>query len=32
MSQEITDLVIRFKQENPHWGYTRIEDYIVYLG
>ena len=32
ISQEITDLVIRFKQENPHWGYTRIRDYIVYLG
>ena len=32
ISQEITELVIRFKQENPHWGYTRIRDYIVYLG
>jgi len=32
ISQEITDLVIRFKQENPHWGYARIRDYIVYLG
>ena len=32
MSQEITDLLIRFKQENPHWGYTRIRDYIVHLG
>jgi putative transposase len=32
MSQEIIDLVIRFKQENPRWGYTRIKDYIVYLG
>jgi putative transposase len=32
ISQEITDLVIRFKKENPHWGYTRIKDYIVYLG
>jgi putative transposase len=31
-SQEIIDLVIRFKRENPHWGYTRIKDYIVYLG
>ena len=30
--KEITDLVIRFKHENPHWGYTRIKDYIVYLG
>jgi putative transposase len=32
ISQEITDLVIQFKQENPRWGYTRIRDYIVYLG
>ena len=32
VSQEITELVLRFKQENPHWGYTRIRDYIVYLG
>jgi len=24
--------VIRFKKENPHWGYTRIRDYIVHLG
>lgn len=32
ISQEIIDLVIRFKEENPHWGYTRIRDYIVHLG
>jgi len=32
ISQEITELVIRFKEENPHWGYTRIRDYLVYLG
>jgi len=32
ISQEISDLVIRFKKENPHWGYTRIKDYIVHLG
>jgi transposase InsO family protein len=32
VSQEITDLVIRFKKESPHWGYTRIRDYIVHLG
>jgi putative transposase len=32
ISQEIIDLVIRFKGENPHRGYTRIKDYIVYLG
>jgi hypothetical protein len=24
MSQEITELVLRFKRENLHWGYTRI--------
>ncbi len=24
ISQEITDLVIRFKEENPRWGYTRV--------
>jgi transposase InsO family protein len=30
--QEIVNLVIRFKKENPHWGYTRIRDYIVHLG
>ncbi|MBP7053528.1 MAG: helix-turn-helix domain-containing protein [Phycisphaerae bacterium] len=29
--QGIIDLVIRFKKENPHWGYTRIRDYIVHL-
>jgi putative transposase len=32
ISQEIIDLVIRFKQENPRWGYTRIRDYIAHLG
>ena len=32
VSQEIIDLIIRFKTENPRWGYTRIKDYIVYLG
>ncbi|MEN6426611.1 MAG: helix-turn-helix domain-containing protein [Phycisphaerales bacterium] len=32
ISQEIIDLVIRFKKENPHWGYARIRDYLVYLG
>jgi putative transposase len=30
--QEIVDLVIRFKQENPHWGYKKIRDQVVYLG
>jgi len=24
--------VIRFKKENPRWGYTRIRDYLVHLG
>jgi putative transposase len=32
IAQEIVDLVIRFEKENPHWGYTRIRDYIVHLG
>ncbi len=32
ISQGISNLVIRFKEENPHWGYTRIHDYIVCLG
>jgi putative transposase len=32
ISQEIVDLVIRFKEENPHWGYRKIRDYIVHLG
>jgi hypothetical protein len=30
--QVIVDLVIRFKQENPRWGYKKIRDQIVYLG
>ncbi len=24
--------MIQFKEENPRWGYTRIRDYLVYLG
>jgi len=32
ISQELTDLAIRFKKENPRWGYTRIRDFIVHLG
>jgi len=32
LSQEITDLVIQFKKENPRWGYEKIGDQIVYLG
>jgi hypothetical protein len=30
--QEIVDLVIRFKEENPRWGYKKIRDQVVYLG
>jgi hypothetical protein len=30
--QEIVDLVIRFKEENPRWGCKKIRDQIVYLG
>jgi len=29
---EVVDLVIRFKQKNPRWGYKKIRDQIVYLG
>ena len=32
ISEEIVELILQFKRENPHWGYTRIKDYIVYLG
>jgi len=32
ISDEIVELVLQFKRENPKWGYTRIRDYIVYLG
>ena len=32
ISQEIIDLVITFKEENPRWGYQKITDQIVYLG
>ena len=32
ISQEIAALVIRFKKENPRWGYQKITDQIVYLG
>lgn len=32
ISQEIIDLVIKFKKENPHRGYQKIMDQIVYLG
>ena len=30
--EEIVNLVIRFKQENPRWGYRKIRDQVVYLG
>ena len=30
--QEVVDLVIRFKQENPRWGYKKIGDQVCYLG
>ncbi len=32
LSQDIIDLVVRFKKENPRWGYQKITDQIVYLG
>jgi len=32
ISQEVVDLIIRFKQENPRWGFKKIRDQIVYLG
>jgi transposase InsO family protein len=32
MTPEIVALVIRFKEENPRWGYQKITDQIVYLG
>jgi putative transposase len=31
-STEIVDLVIRFKEENPRWGYKKIRDQVVHLG
>ena len=32
ITQEIVNLVIRFKDENPRWGYKKIRDQVVYLG
>ena len=32
IAQEIVDLVIRFKEENPRWGYKKIRDQVVYVG
>ena len=29
---EIVNLVIKFKEENPRWGYQKITDQIEYLG
>ena len=32
ITMEIIRLVIKFKKENPRWGYQKITDQIVYLG
>ncbi|MCH7921396.1 MAG: helix-turn-helix domain-containing protein, partial [Planctomycetes bacterium] len=32
ITEEIVNLVIRFNEENPRWGYQTISDQIVYLG
>ena len=32
ISQNIVHLVIKFKKENPRWGYQKITDQIEYLG
>jgi putative transposase len=32
ITQEIVNLVTRFKEENPRWGYQKIRDQVVYLG
>ena len=32
ITPEIVTLVIRFKEDNPRWGYQKIRDQIVYLG
>ncbi len=31
LNSEIVHLVIRFKEENPRWGYKKITDQIIYL-
>jgi len=31
ISQEMANLVIRFKEENTRWGYQEITDQLVYL-
>ena len=32
ITSEIVKLVIKFKKENPRWGYQKITDQIIYLG
>ena len=32
ITEEIVNLVIMFKEENPRWGFQKITDQIVYLG
>jgi hypothetical protein len=32
ITEEIVNLVIRFKEENSRWGYKKIRDQVVYLG
>ncbi len=32
ITTEIVNLVIRFKKENPRWGYEKIKDQMEYLG
>ena len=32
ITPEIVALVIKFKKENPRWGYEKIKDQIEYLG
>ncbi|MHC4123840.1 MAG: integrase core domain-containing protein [Planctomycetota bacterium] len=32
ITPEIVYLIIKFKKENPRWGYQKITDQIVYLG
>ncbi len=32
ITEEIVNLIIKFKEENPRWGYQKITDQIVYLG
>ena len=32
ITSEVVALVIRFKEENPRWGYEKITDQIEYLG